>query len=76
MTEASWKALFDEAQADAIRIRQERDALQRRCDELLVANNQEVARRRGFEEEANQAETEKFLLRNECTRLRGVIVRL
>lgn len=83
----------EEAQADAVRFRQERDRAfedlkvtqntlasekaaiaqqQRRIDDLLKANNDELAKRRKFEAEANQEYCEKLLLRQECIRLRDI----
>ena len=44
--------------------------LRERETQLLLANNAELQRRRGFEDEANQAHCELILLRNECIRLR------
>jgi hypothetical protein len=46
--------------------------LQARVNELLVANTQEVHRRREFEEEASQARCEQQLFRVECIRLRNL----
>jgi hypothetical protein len=56
ISEKKYEQLFSEAQADAIRLRKERDAA--------------LNRARNFENDANQEHTEKLLLRNECIRLR------
>lgn len=46
------------------------DQLTTRIADLIVANNQELARRRRAEEDANQYYAEIRLLRQECIRLR------